>query len=40
MFATIIDGHTDDIPGYLASNYKRLYHNIDDKSQLTLLEDR
>ena len=38
-FATTVDSHTDDIPGYLANKYKRLYNRPNDQSKLSLLED-
>ena len=34
-----IDGHSTDIPGYLASKYEKLYNAVDDKKNLIHLED-
>ena len=36
--ASTIDGHTEDIPDYLATKYERLYNSVDDKENLIRLE--
>lgn len=36
--AATIDGHTDDIPDYLATKYEELYNEVDDKENLLELE--
>ena len=37
-FPSMIDGHTEDIPGYLADKYEKLYNSVDDKENLRHLE--
>ena len=37
-FASMIDGHTDDIPEYFASKNEKLYNGIDDKENLLKLQ--
>ena len=38
-FSSNIDGHTEDIPDYLACNYRTLYNSTHDKENLSLLEE-
>ena len=38
-FATSIDGCTENIPSYLASNYRNLYNSVDDKCNLSIMEE-
>ncbi len=38
-FSTTIDGHTKDIPAYLANKYEKLYNGVDDKENLKQLEE-
>ena len=39
-YPSAIDGHTDDIPEYLASMYEELYNSVDDKENLRNLESQ
>ena len=37
--ATSIDGQQDNIPSYFAKKYKNLYNSVDDKTNLTRIEE-
>ena len=37
-FVTTIDGHTEDIPGHLATTYEKLYNSANDEEVLSLVE--
>ena len=39
-FAASIDGCTENIPSYLASNYSNIYNCVDDKCNLSIMEER
>ena len=34
-----MDGHTEDIPEHLASTYKKLYNSMDDKENISSIEE-
>ena len=34
-----MDGHTEDIPEHLASTYKKLYNSLDDKENISSVEE-
>lgn len=36
---TSMDGHTEDIPEHLASTYKKLYNSLDDKENISSVEE-